>query len=156
MDTWFYHLQHRTPEAVVPTLLAKTLAKGWRAYVRLPDVGELARWDELLWTHSESSFLPHGRADHADPHRQPVLLGLDEIPGNAAQLAMLLSGTEPVIAPPNAPSNAPGVQRTLVLFADDDAPSLTAARALWKKLRAAEQSVTYWKERESGNWEKQG
>jgi len=35
-EYWFYHLEASTLEGVLPGLLEKTLAKGWRALVKLP------------------------------------------------------------------------------------------------------------------------
>lgn len=147
METWFYHLETRPIDAVLPALLEKTLAKGWRAFVRLADEGELARWDDLLWTYNEAGFLPHGRADRPEAERQPILLSVDERVTNRAEVVVVLGGAAPVAGP--------GVVRTLVLFSADDQPALTAARELWKNLRGQGASVTYWKEGSSGSWEKQ-
>jgi len=36
-DYWFYHLEASTLEGVLPGLLEKTLEKGWRALVKMPE-----------------------------------------------------------------------------------------------------------------------
>jgi len=72
-DYWFYHLEASTLEGVLPGLLEKTLAKGWRALVKLPEA-KLEQLDNFLWTFREDAFLPHGREDEPQAELQPILL----------------------------------------------------------------------------------
>jgi len=70
-DYWFYHLEASTLKGVLPGLLEKTLQKGWRALVKLPEA-ELADMDAYLWTFQDDSFLPHGRDDEPQSAQQPI------------------------------------------------------------------------------------
>ena len=71
-EVWFYHLEQSPVEEVLPDLLEKTLARGWRALVVSPDERRIERLDEQLWTERPSSFLPHGKADDGGAENQPV------------------------------------------------------------------------------------
>ena len=77
-DLWFYHLERSSLDEVLPELLEKTLARGWRALVRSPDAKRREAIDQLLWTWRDDSFLPHGQVEAGSPERQPVLIAEDE------------------------------------------------------------------------------
>jgi len=145
-DIWFYHLERSGPEEVLPELLEKTLARGWRALVRSSDGERLTSLDQSLWTWRETSFLPHGRADQAEPERQPVLLATDETNPNQAQCLFLLDGA--------VPENPDGFERVIVMFDGQDESAVNAARRLWKQLNVSPRTVSYWRQSPEGRWEK--
>ena len=72
----FYHLQRQPLEAVLPTLLEKSLGRGWRAAVQATTAERLAALDDHLWTFTDDSFLPHGTDREPDAADQPVVLTL--------------------------------------------------------------------------------
>ena len=146
-EVWFYHLERSSLEQVLPELLERTLARGWRALVRSPDAGRIARLDGWLWAFSPERFLPHGRADEPMAERQPVLLTTDAQNLNGARALFLLDGAEP--------GPLEGLERCLVVFDGTDEASVTNARADWKTLKAAGHPVSYWKDTAQG-WKKQG
>jgi len=54
---------------------------GHRVYVLVPDQSAALEFDELLWTFSQGSFVPHGvLADDNDAATHPVLIGHAEPP----------------------------------------------------------------------------
>ena len=59
-DVWFYHLERQSLEQVLPVLLDRALARGWRAAVQATAAERIAALDELLWTWTDESFLAHG------------------------------------------------------------------------------------------------
>jgi len=61
-EVFFYHLERRTLEDVLPTLLLRSVEKGWRAAVQATSEERVEALDTLLWSFSEESFLPHGTA----------------------------------------------------------------------------------------------
>ena len=67
-EVLFYHLERQPLERVLPTLLEKTLARGWTAVVQSGSEERLQALDTALWTYSEESFLPHGTKK--DGHRR--------------------------------------------------------------------------------------
>src|ERR671927_440434 len=59
-EVLFYHLQQQPLEAVLPTLLQKTLERGWRAVVQVTTEERLSALDDHLWTFADESFLLDG------------------------------------------------------------------------------------------------
>ena len=56
----FYHLQRQPLERVLPTLLERSLERGWRVVVQAPSEERVDALDAHLWTYRDDSFLPHG------------------------------------------------------------------------------------------------
>ncbi len=146
-EVLFYHLQRQPLEAVLPTLLEKSLERGWRALVRAASDERLAALDDHLWTFSEESFLPHGTDREPDAAEQPVVLTLGEGNPNGAAILFLVEGA-PV------PADAAAYQRLVLLFDGNDEDALAAARADWKHVKAAGFDATYWQQDARGRWEK--
>lgn len=144
-EALFYHLTTRPLERTLPTLLERTLQKGWRAVVRAGSMERIAALDALLWTYRDDSFLPHGTPGNGSSGRQPIYLtDGDEIP-NAAQALFLVDGADT--------EDFAVTERVVVMFdgADDDAVAF--AREQWTRA-AASVPATYWRQSEAGQWEK--
>jgi DNA polymerase-3 subunit chi len=146
-EVLFYHLQRRPLEAVLPTLVAKSLERGWRAVVQATSEERLAALDDHLWTFSDDSFLPHGIERDGDPAEHPVLLTLSGANGNAATVRFLVEG-----AP--FPAEAESYERVIVLFDGNDPEALGSAREQWRAVKAAGHDATYWQQDERGRWAK--
>ncbi|MFN0217891.1 MAG: DNA polymerase III subunit chi [Hyphomicrobium sp.] len=146
-DVMFYHLESQPLERVLPMLLEKTLAKGWRAVVQVGGEERLAALDNALWTYAEESFLPHGTAKTGAADLQPVYLTLGDDTPNGAGVRFLVDGAK-------AAAYA-GAERFVYVFDGRDEDAVTLARAEWKVAKAAGCAVTYWRQSEDGRWEKQ-
>lgn len=145
----FYHLERARLESVLPGLLEKTLERGWKAVVRAGSRERVEALDGLLWTYREDSFLPHS-AGGESPELQPVwLTDGDEVP-NGADVIFLVDG-----AAAGAAELSP-FTRCVTIFDGGDAAAVAGARDFWKAVKAAGCEATYWKQSESGRWEKQG
>jgi DNA polymerase III subunit chi len=147
---WFYHMQSQPLARVLPSLVVKTLAKPWKAVIQAASEERLAAVDDLLWTFSDESFVPHGRAGDGDAASQPVYLTTGEDAPNGAEVRFFLDGADP--AP--ALGAGPAYERAIVLFDGNDPDELAAARAQWKALKEAGHAVTYWQQGAGGGWEK--
>ncbi|MHA6288377.1 DNA polymerase III subunit chi [Maricaulis sp. CAU 1757] len=145
-EVWFYHLEHSPVEEVLPDLLEKTLARGWRALVVSPDARRIERLDDQLWTARPSSFLPHGKADEDRADTQPVLLATRQDNLNQSQILVLLDGAEP--------EPFDGFTRILVMFDGRDEIAVAEARTLWKRAVSKGHDVSYWRQSPEGRWEK--
>jgi DNA polymerase III subunit chi len=146
-DILFYHLQHKPLEAVLPTLIEKSLERGWRAVVQATSAERLAALDDHLWTFSDESFLAHCTEKELDAAEQPVVLTLGEANPNAAAVRFLVEGA-PV------PAEVAAYERVVLLFDGNDEAALAAARAEWKSVKAAGHEATYWQQDSRGRWEK--
>ena len=87
-EVLFYHLEHQPLERVLPSLVEKTLERGWRAVVQAGSEERVEALDMLLWTYREESFLPHGTRRDGNPAAQPVYLTTGEDNPNGAERAL--------------------------------------------------------------------
>ena len=147
-EVWFYHLERASLNETLPSLLEKTLQKGWRALVRVGSQERLDSLDGLLWTYRDESFLPHGRFDSEDAERQPILLTLDADNANSAQILFLTD--------PSAAFDVEQFERVALVFDGNDQDSVAAARERWKEARSKDAAVSYWRQSEGGRWTKAG
>lgn len=143
----FYHLQSQALEAVLPSLLERSVARGWRCVVEATSQERLSALDDHLWTYSDDSFLAHGTARDPDAESEQIVLTLGPGNPNGAQVRFLVEGA-PI------PPDAMGYERLVLLFDGRDDDALAAARAAWKQARDAGHTVTYWQQTEAGRWER--
>lgn len=146
-EVLFYHLEHHPLERVLPSLLERTLERGWRAVVQSGSAERLEALDLTLWTYRDESFLPHGTARDGDPSRQPIYLTTGEETPNGAGVRFLVDGAEA--------GAFEGFVRIVCLFDGRDPDATAKARSQWKAARDAGCAVTYWRQTENGRWEKQ-
>lgn len=147
-EVLFYHLERQTLEEVLPALLEKTLARGWRAVVQVSEPGTRDHLDRHLWVYRKDSFLPHGAVNDDFAPRQPVWLTVGDDNPNGATVRFFAERAEP--------SDVSAYERVVVLFSADDEAAVARARALWKPLKGAGHACTYWRQAPSGKWERKG
>ena len=151
-ETLFYHLERRALDDVLPGLIEKTLERGWKALIRTESSERADAIDNLLWSYSEQTFLPHAQAGDGNPKRQPVLITVEDDNPNGANVLFLIGGAA---APPWSAAEIRNLTRVVLMFDGRDADSLARARSAWKDAKAAGHDVTYWKESANGKFEKQ-
>jgi DNA polymerase-3 subunit chi len=151
MEIWFYHLQRQSLDEALPGLIEKALERGWRVVVQASSEERIAALDERLWTYADASFLAHGRAADGDAAMQPVYLTTGDENPNAAAVRILVEG-----APVAASLGAGPYERAILAFDGAQEDELAAARLQWKALKDQGFAVTYWRQSETGRWEKQG
>lgn len=145
-EVLFYHLERRPLEAVLPSLLEKSLERGWRVVVQADSPERVSALDSLLWTYREESFLPHGTAQDGFAEKLPIFLTTGDENPNGAQVRFLVDGAEI--------GEVAGYQRIVFLFDGNDDSALASARAQWKTVKSAGHQVTYWQQNARGAWEK--
>ncbi len=149
-EVLFYHLERARLENVLPSLLEKTLSRGWRAVVRCGSRASVERLDEALWTYSDESFLPHSAAVNEEgASREPVWLTDTDDLHNNPDLLFLVEG-----ARSSSDALSP-FKRCILIFDGADEGALSDARHLWKAVKADGHDATYWRQSSSGAWEKQ-
>lgn len=141
----FYHLVGQPLEKALPLLLEKSVERGWNAVIRSGTEERLAVLDEVLWSYKDDAFLPHGREEEGDCEHQPILLTLNDIRPNEAEVLFLVD---------RAPLPAEyAFARVVLMFDGDDPEALESARAAWKTVKALGHDATYWQQQD-GRWVK--
>jgi DNA polymerase III subunit chi len=143
----FYHLQNQPLEAVLPTLLQKSLERGWRAVVQVTTEERLSALDDHLWTFTDESFLPHGTDREAHAANQPALITLSNGNANDASIRFLAEGAD-------LPPDIAAYQRIAILFDGTDVEALAIARDQWRKVKEEGHEATYWQQDERGRWQR--
>jgi DNA polymerase III subunit chi len=147
-EIFFYQLKGQTLEQVLPSLIARSLERGWRVVVQASSQERIEALDAHLWTWRDDAFLPHGTWREADAGDQPVLLTVDEENTNGAAVRFLVEGAA-------MPHDLNPYQRLVLLFDGDDPEALEMARERWGKAKSEGLEVTYWQADESGRWSRQ-
>lgn len=142
----FYHLTRSPAEHLLPVLIGKSLAAGWRVELRGTDPDRIDWLDRQLWLGED--FLPHGLAGGPHDARQPVLLTVaGQAAANDPACLMALDGAEV------RSDECGGLERACVIFDGGDGAAVAHARSQWKALTGAGVTAEYWSE-ESGRWER--
>jgi len=147
-EVLFYHLERQGLERVLPTLVEKTLERGWRAVVQAGSQERLAAIDQALWTYKDDSFLAHGTAKDGHAADQPVYLTTGNDTPNGAGVRFLVDGAEA--------DTFEGFVRIVYMFDGNDADAVSRARTQWTAAKSAGCPVTYWQQSAAGKWEKKG
>ncbi len=144
-EIYFYHLERRTLDDVLPTLLELSLKRGWRAAVQAASDERVAALDTLLWAYREESFLPHGSARDGRAASQPIYLTAGDDNPNGAQIRFLVDGAVLADASPYA--------RVAYVFDGRDQDAVARARETWQTAKAQGLDVSYWQQGADGRWE---
>ena len=145
-EVLFYHLQGQKLEGVLPTLLEKSVERGWRVVVQSGIEERIEALDSLLWTYRDDSFLPHGTWREAEAAAQPVLLTITDGNPNNAAVRFLIDG-----AP--MPEDPASYERIVLLFDGEDEEATARARQHWSDAKAKGLAATYWQPDERGRWQ---
>jgi DNA polymerase-3 subunit chi len=145
---YFYHLERRSLEDVLPGLLERSLERGWRASVQATSEERIEALNTLLWTYREESFLPHGTARDGAPLAHPIYLTTEEDNPNGAHVRFLVDGAEL--------AEVEGYARVVFLFDGRDEDAVARARTQWQANKAKGYAVSYWQQDANGRWQQQG
>jgi DNA polymerase-3 subunit chi len=148
-EVLFYHLQRQPLERVLPSLLERSVERGWRVVVQSASEERVEALDAHLWTYRDDSFLPHATARDGEAAAQPILLTTADDNPNGAHVRFLLDGA-PI------PADAASYDRIVLLFDGEDEDAVAAARRRWNEAKDQGFDVTYWQPDEQGRWVKRG
>lgn len=144
-EVLFYHLERQPLERVLPSLVERTVARGWRAVVQAGSDERVEALDGLLWTYADESFLPHGTKKDGNIAEQPVFLTTEETNPNGATVRFLVDGA--------ALAELSGYDRVVYLFDGHDPSAVANAREQWKAAKSAGHTISYWQQSSEGRWE---
>ena len=142
----FYHLTESTLEDALPSLLERSIERGWKVVVEAGTAERMALLNAHLWTYKEDSFLPHGTASEAYPEEQPVLLATDSANPNGANVRFHVDGS--------MPTAVSGYTRVVLMFDGHNNSQTADARIAWKRLKGEGHNLTYWQQNQDRRWEK--
>jgi DNA polymerase-3 subunit chi len=94
----FYILSSSAPLdrlRLVCRLADKAYHLGQRVYIQAASPEQAQQLDDLLWTFTSASFLPHGIVPQAAPEDHPILIGHDAEPQGIEDLLINLSPQVP-------------------------------------------------------------
>jgi DNA polymerase III subunit chi len=146
-EVLFYHLVRQPLETVLPALLEKSLARGWRVVVEAASPERVEALDAHLWTFRDDAFLPHGTDREREAPRQPVLLTSGQGNANSATVRFLVDG-----AP--LPADATAYERLVILFDGNDPDAVAGARRQWTEAKGRGLTATYWQPDDDGRWQR--
>jgi DNA polymerase III subunit chi len=144
-EVYFYHLELRTLEQTLPTLLQRSLKRGWRAVVQAASEERVEALNTMLWTYDKESFLPHGTARDGHASAHPIYLTAGDDNPNAAQVRFLVDGA--------TLADASSYTRVAYLFDGRDGEAVARARAEWQAAKTRGDVVSYWQQDADGHWQ---
>jgi DNA polymerase-3 subunit chi len=147
-EVLFYHLERQPLDRVLPTLVERTVERGWRAVVQAGTEERLEAIDTLLWTYRDDSFLAHGTDTDGPAADQPVFLTTKEDNPNGAAVRFLVDGAKL--------AELKGYLRIVLIFDGRDPTAVALAREQWKLAKAQGCATTYWKQTAEGRWQREG
>jgi len=139
-EVLFYHLKGQMLEQVLPSLLQRSLERGWRVVVQASSDERVDGLDAHLWTWRDDAFLPHGTWREAEAAEHPILLTVNDDNPNHATVRFLIDGA-------GMPADAATYERL---------EAVELARNRWTEAKSAGFEVTYWQADEHGRWQRQG
>ncbi len=142
----FYHLERARLMDVLPSLLEKSLERGWRVVVQAASKKQVNGISSALWTGRDDSFLPHGTSADGFESEQPVYLTDAAENPNKAAIRFFVEGAQP--------EEIEGYERIVYLFDGQQIAHVETARKQWKRLAGEGANATYWAQNERGGWEK--
>jgi DNA polymerase-3 subunit chi len=142
MQVDFYHLTMAPLDRVLPSIAEKVVGSGGRLLIVAEDAALRTRIDQLLWSYSAASFLPHAQAGGDWDADQPALIADAVAPANGARNIALVDGLWR--------DEALAFDRAFHMF---DEESIGAARVAWRTLGERDGvERRYWRQDENGRW----
>jgi DNA polymerase III subunit chi len=146
-EVWFYHLERTTADAELPRLLQRGLERGLRMAVVTSSMERVREFSQKLWGLEDTSFIPHGFEGEPRPEAQSIYLCTEDASPNQSAFNFYIDGTEP--------TSLERIERASILFDGTNDTAIQNARTLWRKFKAENTTIRYWKQDEEGRWKDQ-
>lgn len=145
-EVLLYHLDRQPLESVLPGLIDRTLARGWRAVIQAGSEERVEAISTALWTAGEETFLAHGTARDGNADLQPVWITTARDNPNDARVRFMVDG--------EFAADVAGLDRVIFMFDGRDADACGHALKVWQDAKAQGHDATYWQQDERGRWQK--
>ena len=146
-DVWFYHLEGRSAESVLPVMMQRGLERNLRMAIETSDAARAAEISQALWAAEDVAFIPHGWGETPNPADNPVWITTTSENPNGADYRFFVDG--------RFPESVDKLVRATILFDAGDANAVQTARDLWKKFKAEGHAIKYWRMDDGGRWQDQ-
>ena len=138
----FYHLTRTPLERALPKLLEKAHGTN-KSVLLLAHTQRMEALDQLLWTYSPDSFMPHAVAGAGADDAQPVLIADRVAP---REIICVTNG--------DYIDQTADCERVLDMFDGNNDQQLQQARGRWKQYKEAGCVMSYFQQTDAGGWEK--
>lgn len=129
---------------LLPSLLEKMLNKNHKILIAC-NTPEITKYlDDLLWSHKEISFLPHGTNSQENYEKQPILITSESENLNNADILISFSGKQV--------KNISSFIQVFDIF-ESSQEQLNAGRQRWKEYKNKGYDLSYFTS-EGGRWVK--
>src|SRR4026207_2510431 len=95
-EVLFYHLERQPLDKVLPQLLERSRARGWRVVVQADSDERVEALSSLLWTYVDDSFLALGTPRAGMAQSRPIWLTASDDNPNAATVRFFVGGAAPL------------------------------------------------------------
>lgn len=146
-EVWFYHIERKSADEELPGLLQRGIDRGLRLAVATTTIERVKELSSKLWGAGPTQFIPHGFDGEPYPELQPIFITETGQWSNAARYCFYLDGA--------TPSSLDTLDRASILFDGNDETAVQQARDLWRRFKAENATIRYWKQDEDGRWKDQ-
>lgn len=139
----FYHLSSLSLEKALPKLLEKIIITKQNSIIltRNPEQTELL--NDVIWTYSTRTFIPHGSNKDKWPNEQPVYLTHEMTNPNDSSILINVTGEIHSIT---------GFEKYLDIFDGNNEEEVLEARKRFAKFKTDGFTIKYWKQQANGSW----
>lgn len=120
------------------------MSQDLRAVVVAETLPQAQTLNEVLWTYSPTSFLPHGTEKEGRASDQPIWITTTIENPNGADVLIFTSLQQK--------EQLDGFSRALYMFDGNHKENLEKARILWGKYRGEDHTLAYWQQDAEGKW----
>ena len=139
-------MEQSTLDQALPSIAMKAWQSGKKIMVRVPEVKEAKRLNDLLWTFNPNMFLPHGADGDSHPDKQPIWITANDNNVNGAEILILTHGCEA--------ASVDDFSMVCEMLDGRVDSHIQAARQRWKTYKDASHDLTYWQQDANGKWNK--
>ena len=140
----FYNLNNTEITKAVPKLLEKIYDSGERTVFLTANDDEVKKYDDIVWSYSTKTFIPHATSSDEFPEEQFVYITSKlENPNNAKVLFSTNS---------NVRNEISEFDKYFYVFSSKDKTALEKSRKKYLDLKNLGFEITYYIQDNNGNW----
>ncbi len=146
-EVWFYHLERSSADDELPRLLQRGLERDLRMAVVTSSLERVKAFSQKLWGLADTAFIPHGFEGEPHADQQMIYLCTDDVAPNTATFNFYIDGA--------GPTTLQNLERASIMFDGTQDAAIEQARSLWRRFKAENVAIRYWKQDEDGRWRDQ-